>query len=110
MTSRSARKAACVRPTGRHWLALPLLLATVACGAPPSVMLRLSGTPGDALVTVNDRYIDKLGRVSQRGIKLPPGSYRLTVEQVGFFPHDEIVEIEADKPRQLKVQLQPIPE
>lgn len=73
-------------------------------------MLRLSGTPRDALVTIDDRYVDKLGRIGARGIKLIPGSYRVTVEQVGFFPHDEIVTIEADKPRALKVELQAIPE
>ncbi len=97
----------------RCWLLLAVFVVATtsgACGPAPAVMLRLSGTPRDALVTIDDRYIDKLGRISKRGIKLRPGHYRLTVEQVGFFPHDQIVHIEAERPRALNIELQAIPQ
>jgi len=54
-------------------------------------MLHVAGSEADALVTINDRYVGKLVELSKRGIRLPAGTYRITIEQAGFFPYDEII-------------------
>jgi len=88
-----------------------LLLAAVGCGAPATVLFRFNGTPDDALVTINDRYIGKLGRLKKKGIKLPEGEYRITVEHNGYFPHDQIVQVQEDvPPPPFAVELTPVPD
>ena len=94
-----------------RWLILPICLCLIACGAPPKVFMRLSGGPDDALVHINDRYVGKLGRLVKTGIKLEPGEYRITVDAVGYFPHDELVKVEElGPPPKLEVQLQEVPD
>ena len=85
-------------------------LLTAGCGAPPQVLVRFSGEPTDALVTINDRYIGKLGRLARRGIKLPPGQYRVTVEQTGYFPHDQLVTVAEDSRITVAVELTEVPD
>ena len=80
------------------------------CAAPAKVLMRIQGEPGEALVTVNDRYIGKLKRLSRRGIKLAPGAYRISVEQPGYFPHDQQVQLAEDETPTLQIQLTPIPD
>ena len=91
-------------PLGMLLLA-PLLLG--GCATKKSLM-RLTGGESEALVTVNDRYIGKLGRL-QHGIRLEPGEYRVTVEKVGFFPFDQLVTV-GDQPAQVEVELTPVPD
>ena len=67
------------------------------------------GNTPDALVTINDRYVGKVGELSRRGIALPPGEYRVTIEQPGYFPHDELVAVD-EEPVELKVELTPVPD
>ena len=86
------------------------LLAAAACGAPQQVVVHLGGTPADALVTIDDRYVGKLGRLSHSGVALPAGTHRLTVEQVGFFPHDQLLEVHPGAQPHVQVKLVAIPD
>jgi hypothetical protein len=95
-----------------------VLLATtlwmLACaGAPPPparmVSFRMKGTPPNATVTVDDIHVGPLEVVQKRGLALPAGQHRVTVEAPGFFPYDKLVNAE-DRPISLEVSLVPIPE
>ena len=87
------------------------MLVLGGCASEQSVLVRFAGEPDDALVTIDDRYVDKLGRIEKRGIKLPVGEHRVTVEQVGFFPFDVVVVADPDKPTEtVKVELTPVPD
>jgi hypothetical protein len=94
--------------------ALGALLFVVACGAgpaPKTVSLRVTGTPPDARVTIDDRLIGSLGLVIAHGVALPPGRHRITVEKPGYFPFDRMVEATEGKgPIRLEIALIPIPE
>lgn len=103
-------------------LALALALAALAalafgatgCGgggaqAERTVPLRLSGGPADATVTVDDQIVGSLALVAARGVALPPGKHRITVEARGFLPFDKMVEAEAG-PVRLDVSLVPVPD
>lgn len=94
----------------RAWLLfLCLLLPVPAACQPPPVLLRLKGNLDGALVTINDRYVGRLEQLRARGIALPPGEYRVTVEQVGYFPWDQLITVE-EQPVELDVRLTPIPD
>jgi hypothetical protein len=47
--------------------------------------------------------------VAARGVALPPGRHRITVEKVGYFPWDALVEANHD-PIHLEITLEPIPD
>ena len=81
------------------------------CAAAPgrTVSLRVKGNVGDASVTIDDQYIGALAYVAAHGVALPPGRHRVTVEKIGFFPWDRLVEASAE-PIQLDVQLTRIPD
>ena len=93
---------------------LLLLLFTLACGParePKTVSLRMVGSPPNASVTVDDQFVGSLAVVQARGVALPPGQHRVSVEAAGFFPHDQIVEAkEGDAPIRLDVKLTPVPD
>jgi hypothetical protein len=74
------------------------------------VILRFAGEPDDALVTIDDRYVGLLGRLSKSGVRIERGSYRISVEQVGYFPHDVIVDIRPEGGNHVDVKLTPIPD
>ena len=48
-------------------------------------------------------------RVQARGVALPPGRHRITVERSGYFPWDAVVEAK-DEPVSLQVTLVPVPD
>lgn len=93
-------------------LLLPLALAACAGAMPPpkTVSLRVSGNVPSAQVTIDDRPIGPLGYVARRGVALPPGEHRITVEKHGYFPWDQLVVAnEGDPPIELDIELVPIP-
>ncbi len=94
-----------------RFVALAALLA--ACSgaqmAQKTVSLRLRGSPPDAQVTVDDRYLGALAFVAKRGVALPPGKHRITVEKAGFFPWDREVSA-SEAPIVLDVVLEKIPD
>jgi len=102
-----------MQPFSRWILLSAAALALGGCGAaaPRTTSLRVLGNPGDASVTVDERYLGALAYVARRGVALPPGKHRITVEKAGFFPWDRLVEAhEGDPPIQLDVALVKIPD
>jgi hypothetical protein len=101
-----------MRPLG--WAGSAVLLGLVAgCGAsqPMTTSLRVKGAPLDASVTIDDRYLGSFAYVAAKGVALPPGKHRITVEKTGFFPWDRLVEAhEGDPPIHLDVTLTKIPD
>ncbi len=86
----------------------------VACGppsAPKTVSMRMAGGPPNASITVDDIFVGTFDVVSRRGVALPPGSHRVSVEAPGHLPWDKVVEArEGAGPMQLDVKLVPIPD
>jgi len=71
----------------------------------------MGGTPQDATVIVDDQVLGALAYVQARGVALPYGVHRITVEAPGYFPWDK--EVEAKKgapPIRLDVSLVPVPD
>jgi hypothetical protein len=93
------------------FLLVLLLVAPAACApmAAPKVSLRMKGNVRDASVTIDDRYVGALAYVASRGVALPPGKHRITVEKTGYFPWDRVVEA-SEAPIDLDVVLTKIPD
>ncbi len=90
---------------------LAFALGGCASALPRTTSLRVEGAPPDASVAVDDRYVGTFAYVASKGVALPPGRHRLTVEKVGFFPWDRLVEAhDGDLPIQIKVALLPVPD
>ncbi len=95
-----------------------LLLAALSLGcfrnaAPPTTSLRLeaAAVPKSAKVTVDDQPIGSLDFVIKRGVALPPGKHRITVEAPGYLPWDAEVDVgEHGGLVKLDVKLVPIPD
>jgi hypothetical protein len=93
-----------------------VFLFVVACGAPgngakATTSLQMSGSPADARVVVDDQIVGTLDMVKARGVAMPPGQHRVTVEREGYFPFDTIVEAkEGEKVLRLEAKLVPVPD
>jgi hypothetical protein len=96
--------------TARSFAPVVLLPLAFGCAAPKYGVLRVSGTPDDALITVDDQYVGKLGRLKRFGVKVPEGEHRLTVEAQGHFPKDALVTIPREGEAKVDVKLDAIPE
>jgi len=98
----------------RLLLPLSFFFALAACGPakePRTVSLRMIGSPPNASVTIDDQFVGSLAVVQARGVALPPGQHRVSVEAAGFFPFDQIVEAkEGDAALRLDVKLTPVPD
>jgi hypothetical protein len=70
---------------------------------------RATSTPRDASVYIDEQFVGFLGVVAARGVRLPEGEHRITVEKVGYFPWDQRV-VSDRKPISLKVELRKIPD
>ena len=64
---------------------------------PPTVSLRMQGTPADATVIIDDEALGTLDFVAAHGVALPPGVHHVTVKAAGYFPWDREVEAEAGR-------------
>ena len=93
---------------------IAIAFALVACGGgndAKTVSVRMAGTPPNASVTIDDQFVGTLEIVSARGVAVPPGQHRVTVEAAGYLPWDKIVEAkEGGGPLRLDVRLTPVPE
>jgi PEGA domain-containing protein len=65
--------------------------------------------PRDASVYIDEQFVGLLGVVAARGVRLPEGEHRITVEKVGYFPWDQRV-VSDRQPIKLRVELRKIPE
>lgn len=103
---RAALLAACV--------SVSLSLSLLACGParePKTVSMRMKGSPPSASVTIDDIFVGRLDLVSARGVALPVGQHRVSVEAPGYLPWDKIVEAkEGAGPLRLDVDLVAIPD
>jgi PEGA domain len=96
-------------------LALLLILSLASCEpgvGRPAVSLsfeRTKTSPGDAAVMIDEEYIGPLGYVSARGVRLPIGKHRISIEKPGYFPWDRLVEADRE-PILLNITLEPIPD
>ncbi len=81
-------------------LTLPALLglaSAMACvsAVPKTTSLRvtpLPGAPAAARVTIDDQPVGSLRLVTERGVALPPGKHRVTIEADGYLPWDAEVD------------------
>jgi hypothetical protein len=64
----------------------------------PTVSLRLTGSPADATVVVDEQNIGTLDYVAAHGVALPPGVHHLTIQAPGYFPWDREVEAKLGMP------------
>ena len=79
--------------------------------AAPTVSLRMRGAPPNATVTIDDMLVGPLDVVQARGVGLPPGAHRISVEASGYLPWDKVVQAaEGAGPVQLDVVLVKIPD
>lgn len=91
--------------------ALALGLSACVPPVPPTVSLRVKGGVPDASVTIDDEYVGALAFVAARGVALPAGTHRITVEKAGYFPWDRLVEAKSgDPPVHLQIDLTRIPD
>ena len=92
-------------------IAVVLSGVLLGCAGAKPKAVHFEGEPDDALVTIEDQYIGKLGKIEKAAVPLKPGTYRVTIEQVGFFPFDVIVTVpDEGEPKTVKVNLEPIPD
>lgn len=81
-------------------------------GLRPAVDMKFEmapGTPKSALVYIDEQFIATLGYVASRGVRLPEGQHRITVEKNGYFPYDVIV-VSDRKPIRLTVKMLKLPD
>jgi len=97
----------------KTFVAASVCLFLLACEPtrPKTVSLRVSGNVRDAHVTIDDQYLGAFAYVAKKGVALPPGPHRITVEKNGYFPWDKVVVAkEGDPPLKLDVILVEIPD
>ncbi len=74
-------------------------LVVLAACAPPeaeapvakTVSLRMTGSPPQATVTIDDILVGQLNVVAARGVAMPVGVHHISVEAPGFLPWDKEV-------------------
>ncbi len=100
----------------RGLVVLLLACSSSACGGGgggvvQTVQLNMTGAPMDARVTVDDQIVGSLDMVQARGVAMPIGTHRVSVEAPGYFPFDQLVEAkEGEKLYRLEVKLVPVPD
>ncbi len=94
------------------WLAMGLLTALVACQAHRAAVSlsvrRGPKTPRDASVYIDEQFVGFLGVVAARGVRLPEGVHRISIERDGYFAWDRLVESDR-QPITLEVEMRPVP-
>lgn len=65
--------------------------------------------PKDALVYIDEQYIGTLDFVASRGVRLPEGEHRISVEKNGYHPFDALV-VSDRQPIHLKISLLKLPD
>jgi hypothetical protein len=65
--------------------------------------------PRDASVIIDEEYVGPLWMVAARGVRLPVGEHRITVQKEGYFPWDKLV-VADRQPIVLDVTLVEVPD
>lgn len=96
------------------YLAAILIALVSGCGPAltPAVSLKIQRspeTPRDASVMIDEEYIGPLGIVAARGVRVPIGEHRISIEKTGYFPYDQLI-VSDREDILLKVELEPIPD
>jgi hypothetical protein len=96
------------------YLAAILIALVSGCGPAltPAVSLKIQRTPEtprDASVMIDEEYIGPLGIVAARGVRVPIGEHRISIEKTGYFPYDQLI-VSDREDILLKVKLEPIPD
>ena len=107
-----------MRAHTRSWrlggLAALLLLSCAPAESPgqqPTVSLRMTGAPADAVVVIDDEAVGTLELVQAHGVALPVGVHHITVKAEGYFPWDKEVEAKlGSEPIRLDAKLTPVPD
>ena len=82
-----------------------------APGQQPTVSLRMTGTPPDAVVIIDDEAVGTLELVMAHGVALPVGVHHITLKAEGYFPWDKEVEAKlGSEPIRLEAKLMPVPD
>jgi hypothetical protein len=91
-----------------------LVASLAACGPPKepkTISMRMVGSPPNASVTIDDIFVGRLDSVAARGVALPVGTHRISVEAPGYLPWDKLVEAkEGAPPLRLEVRLVAMPD
>lgn len=99
---------------GLPFRALVVSVMLAACGPPakvPTVSMRMAGDPPQARVSIDEQFVGSLAFVATRGVALPVGSHRITIEAPGFFPQDQVLSVqEGDAPVKLDIHLVRVPD
>jgi hypothetical protein len=96
------------------FLAAIVITLLTSCGPQPipAVSLKMKrdpATPRDASVIIDEEYIGPLGIVAARGVRVPIGEHRVSVERTGYFPYDKLIVSDRDD-ISLDIKLEPIPD
>ena len=82
-----------------------------APGQQPTVSLRMTGAPADAVVVIDDEAVGTLELVMAHGVALPAGVHHITLKAEGYFPWDKEVEAKLGSgPIRLDAKLMPVPD
>jgi len=114
MKSWSARSSAAAAPRGLL-AALAVLSLCAGCatmGLKSAVSMKVErepSAPKDALVYIDEQYIGTLGFVAQRGVRVPEGQHRVSVEKAGYHPYDTLI-VSDRQPIALKVSMLKLPD
>lgn len=97
-------------------LTLAVIVGSAASGCIPEPraavslkVVRADKTPSDASLSIDEEYVGPLGWVAARGVRLPIGEHRITVEKEGYFPVDLLV-VADRKPVRVRIKLVPVPD
>lgn len=90
------------------------VVALLLSGCAPTlqtVSFRLDANVDDAEVIIDDESLGPVARVEKRGVALPVGKHRVSIERAGYFPFDAEFEAKPGQDRvELKVTLEKIPD
>lgn len=98
-----------------QFLLIALALAGSGCatmGLRSAVSMKVTrgeDTPKDALVSIDGQYVAKLGTVVKRGVRVPEGEHRVSVERNGYFPFEAVI-VSDRKPIVLNVEMLELPD
>src|SRR6187551_907556 len=65
--------------------------------------------PKDALVYIDEQFVGTLDAVAERGVRVPEGEHRLSVEKAGYHPYDTLI-VSDREPIFLKITLLKLPD